>query len=160
MVPRLIPYFFRSASVLLIITGAAKIISGFGSAKILDQSDPVFGFSMRDLFWIVGIMEAGVALACAFCRSIGLRAALVAWLASSFVLYRLALIWVGYQKPCSCLGNLTDALHISPQAADIGLKVVLAYFLVGGYGTLAWLWMRADSSQRGNVAEAPIPAGS
>jgi cbb3-type cytochrome oxidase subunit 3 len=46
------------------------------------------------------------------------------------------------------LGNLTDALHIPPQAADTAMKIILAYLLIGSYATLFWLWR-----QRGKNAE-------
>jgi hypothetical protein len=38
------------------------------------------------------------------------------------------------------MGNLTDALHIPPQTADTAMKIILAYLLLGSYGTLFWLW--------------------
>jgi hypothetical protein len=55
-------------------------------------------------------------------------------------MYRLGLWWMDWKKPCSCLGNLTDALHISPQTADNITKVLLAYLLIGSYGLLLWQW--------------------
>ena len=48
--------------------------------------------------------------------------------------------YLGWQRPCSCLGNLTDTLHISPHVADVAMKIVLAYLLVGSYGGLLCLW--------------------
>jgi len=54
------------------------------------------------------------------------------------VVYRLGLWWMHWHRPCSCLGNLTDALHISPQVADNVMKVLLAYLLIGSYGLLIW----------------------
>jgi len=43
--------------------------------------------------------------------------------------------WV---EQCSCLGNLTDALHIRPETADNIMKLLLAYMLIGSYGLLIW----------------------
>jgi hypothetical protein len=65
---------------------------------------------------------------------------LVAWLATSLLAYRIGLVAVGYHRPCPCLGNLTDALHIPPQIADTAMKIILAYLLIGSYATLFWLW--------------------
>jgi hypothetical protein len=35
---------------------------------------------------------------------------------------------------------LTDALHIKPETADTAMKIILAYLLIGSYGSLFWLW--------------------
>ncbi|MGH7977270.1 MAG: hypothetical protein ACREC8_11490, partial [Limisphaerales bacterium] len=64
----------------------------------------------------------------------------IAWLATNFFIYRLGLIHIGYHKPCSCLGTLTDALHIPAQTADTAMKIILAYLLIGSYTALLWLW--------------------
>lgn len=133
-------YLIYFSGILLAITGLAKLISSFGSAYILQNPDPLLSISFRYVFWIVGAFELAVALVCFFSKCMGLRSVLVAWLATSFLVYRLGLVLVDYHKACSCLGNLTDALHISPQTADTAMKIILAYLLIGSYGTLFWLW--------------------
>jgi hypothetical protein len=55
-----------------------------------------------------------------------------------FLVYRLGLILVHYHKPCSCLGHLSDALHISPNAVNIAMKIVLEYLLLGSFAMLFW----------------------
>jgi len=108
----------------------------------------------------VGLLEVVVATVCFFNRSIQLAVSLVAWLATSFLFYRIGLARMGYHKPCSCLGNLTDALHIAPQTADTAMKFILAYLLVGSYGTLFWLWRRHRKAE-GRVPNDEIkPTGS
>lgn len=85
------------------------------------------------------MFELTVALVCFFANRMAAQVGLLAWLATNLVVYRLGLIWLG-QKPCSCLGNLTDALHIPPQIADTTMKIILGYLLLGSYTTLFWLW--------------------
>jgi hypothetical protein len=109
-------------------------------AGILDDPDPLFEISFRHVFWMSGAVEAIVAATCFLGKTQEYAPFLVAWLATDFMLYRIALLVIGCHRPCHWLGNLTDALHISPQAADTAMRVVLAYFLVGGYATLFWLW--------------------
>jgi hypothetical protein len=133
-------WFLYSAAAVLLLTAAGKFISSAGSGKIFLAIDPLTGFQFGNLFRIVGCIEAAVALVCIISKRIRLPAGLVAWLATSYVAYRLGLMWVGYHKPCSCLGNLTDALHIPPQTADTVMKIILAYLLIGSYATLFWLW--------------------
>ena len=74
---------------------------------------------------------------------------LVAWVATNFVAYRLGLWLVDWHRPCVCLGSVTDALRISPQAADNIIKVVLAYLLIGSYTILFVNWRQNRSVMRG-----------
>jgi hypothetical protein len=133
-------WFFYSAAVVLLLAAAAKFISSFGHGTILQTRDPLTGLQFQDLFRIVGGVEVAVALVCIFSKRTWLPSGLVAWLATSFLAYRLGFIAIGYHRPCSCMGNLTDALHIPPQTADTAMKIILAYLLLGSYGTLFWLW--------------------
>jgi hypothetical protein len=130
------------AGVLLLAAAGAKLISSFGGTRILGNSDPITGLAFRNEFRLVGAVELAAALFCFFGKGVKLKAGLVAWLATTFVAYRLDLSWIGYREPCACLGNLTDALHITPQIADTTAKIVLAYLLIGSYATLFWLWRR------------------
>jgi hypothetical protein len=140
MQPKITRLFISSAGACLLLTAAAKLISTFGEAHVLQAREPLLGIAFRDLFWLVGSIELAVGLFCLFGKRVGMQAALVAWLGTNFVLYRLGLWWVGYQKPCGCMGNLTDALHITPRTADTIMKVVLVYLLIGSYTTLYSLW--------------------
>jgi hypothetical protein len=136
-----ISYFFiKSAGIVLLLTATAKLISGAGSAHILQTADPLLGISFRNLFWMLGVAEFAVALICILSNHVGLQAGLIAWLGTDFVVYRIGLLLINVQKPCPCLGNLTDALHISPQTGDTAMKIILAYLLIGSYATLFWLW--------------------
>ena len=137
---KIVRWFLYLATVILLFTGAAKFISSTGHGKILLAIDPLTGFQFGDLFRIVGSIEVVIALVCIFSKRTWLPAGLVAWLATSFLAYRIGLVVVGYHKPCSCLGNLTDALHILPQTADTAMKIILGYLLIGSYATLFWLW--------------------
>jgi len=67
------------------------------------------------------------------------QAVAVAMLATNFVMYRTGLLLVDYHQPCSCLGTLTDGLHISPQKAGVLIELILVYLLVGSYSILGWL---------------------
>jgi len=128
-------WFLLSAAAILALTGVAKIWSSLGDAKVLWEIDPILGLRFGLLMRIVGVVELVVAFAC-----IRLPAAvanlLVAWLSASFLVYRLSLLWVDWRRPCPCLGALTDALHIPQEIADVFLKIVLAYLLIGSCGLL------------------------
>ena len=123
--------FLVGAGIILLITGSAKLISAFGHAPVLNTADPVFKISFRNLFFVAGFLEMIVSSACLFDKKPLLNLKLVAWLATTFVAYRLALAWVGWTRPCSCLGNLTDALHVPPKAADWVAQIFLVYLFLG-----------------------------
>jgi hypothetical protein len=139
-VRKLVRFFIKSTAVILFGTAMAKVISSFGGAHILEGPDPVFGIPIRALFIITAVIEIGVALVCIRGRLLSLKIGLILWLSTVFVFYRVGLWVVGYDKPCPCLGNITDALHIPPQIADTAMKIILAYLLIGSYATLFWLW--------------------
>ena len=37
-------------------------------------------------------------------------------------------------------GQFSDELHISLQATDTVMKIILAYLFIGSYAILFWLW--------------------
>jgi len=142
----LVRSFIYSAGCLLLATAIAKFISASGSASILHSPDPILSIKSRYVLCFLGAIEFAIGLICAFSKRQWLQAGLIAWLATNFLLYRLGLEWIGHRKPCSCLGNLTDALHISSQTADVAMKIILAYLLIGSYTSLLWLWCQRKST--------------
>jgi len=133
-------WFPRSAGILLTITALAKLVSAFGTAEILHRYDPVLRLSYQWVFCLAATAELVVAGICFSRKNLQIKTGAVAWLATLFLLYRLGLRWANYPAPCKCLGNLTDALHISPELADGIAKVILAYLLVGSYAILFGIW--------------------
>ncbi len=128
--------FVLISGVILAITGVAKVWSGLGNSKFLTVVDPIIGIKFGQLMLAVGAAEIVIALVCFFSKRQTLALGLVAWMSTNFVVYRLGLWWMDWKKPCSCLGNLTDALHISPQTADNIMKLLLACLLIGSYSHL------------------------
>jgi hypothetical protein len=99
---------------------------------------------------LVGVVEIVISTVCLFSKRTWLSAGFLAWLSTSFLAYRIGLVLVGYHRPCSCMGNLTDALHISPQTTDTAIKIILAYLLIGSYASLFWLWRQRGKVVRGH----------
>lgn len=139
--------FVVSAGMVLLLTGTAKVWSSFGSAKILADADPLLSLQFRYLMFIAGALELAVASVCLFTKFKKLATILVAWLATNLLAYRFCFWRMGWHRPCSCLGNLTDALHIPPQTADMAMKIILAYLLIGSYASLFWLWRQRGKAE-------------
>jgi len=123
--------FIWMASIVLVIAGIAKLISSGGNARYLMASDPVFGIPFRNLFWLVGIIEVATFLLCTMTNGIRLKVVLLAWISCGFASYRLSLFTLGYQRPCPCLGDLTDAIGIPQSVADIAMLSIFVFLLFG-----------------------------
>jgi hypothetical protein len=165
MKPKIIVLFIRLAGFLLLLTAAAKLGSITGTARILNNLDPVFHISFRHLLGMTALVELGVVAVCFGVKNQILQAGLIAALATNFILYRLGLYWQGYGSACPCLGNLTDALHIPPHIADAAMKIILAYLFLGSYGTLFWVWRQkrrpiSASVPSGTSVPSPAPTGA
>jgi len=150
-------WFVRSAGVVLLVTGLAKLWSAMGEARVLGVRDPLFGLTFRQLMLGVGLVELVVAGVCLVGRRERLSLVLVGWLSGNFALYRLGLWWLGWKGPCGCLGHVTDALGVSPTAADLVMKIVLGYLLVGAF---AGLWCMTDSGHVDGAGEQDPPAAA
>ena len=127
--------------------------SAFDNAELLRRLDPILNIQFGHLMLAAGISELIVAIFCLFSKSKTTANILVAFLAGSLMVYRFGLWWIGWRRACSCLGNLTDALHIPPHTADTAMKIILVYLLIGSYATLFWLWR-----QRKNAVAPPVTA--
>ena len=133
---RLIAFFFKISGCLLVITAAAKLVSSFGSARVLNHFDPVFLIPFRHLLQIAAVSEIIVASICFWGKSRQLQSGALAILSTNFVLYRFSLYFLGFHELCPCVGNLSDMLPISPQATDDVMKIILLFLFVGSYGVL------------------------
>jgi hypothetical protein len=123
--------FFRSSSVLLAFTGAAKFYSAAaGTAKILSTQDQFLHVNYRTLMCAVGLVEVGLALFLIFNKSDKMRGSGLLWLSVNFILYRFANFWLGITY-CPCLGTLTQKLPLKANQVDLLLTCAVLYWFVG-----------------------------
>jgi hypothetical protein len=131
-------YYIFSAAIILLITGLAKIVSASGWVRFLNSNDTILGITFRHLMLFVGFFELIISIICLYTTKRTLSLSLVAWISTAFAAYRLGLWLIGWQRPCACMGNLTNALHIPPQIVDNIMKVILIYLIIGSYLALAY----------------------
>jgi hypothetical protein len=131
--------FLIAAGMILAITGLAKLFTVTGDTTLLRVNDPIFGVEFRYLMFGVGLAELLVSGFCFFSRWEGFSTLMVAWIASGFLAYRIGIRVVGWERPCGCLGNLTDVLRISPHVAEWISIGLLGFLLAGSYGTFLGL---------------------
>lgn len=130
-----------SAISVYLVTGVLKLISAGGASSALNLLDPFFSLKFKHLFVLVGLLEITVALICVFYNSMFVKLQTLFWLTFLISFYRLSLFFINYHRPCNCLGTLTESLHISPDNADMLMKAILIYLLVGGFLSLCWLYL-------------------
>lgn len=126
--------FVLSAGGIFFITGFAKVISALGTARVLKVDDPIFGLSFQHLLLLAGILELIIPIFCFNRNFYDLARPMIACLSLNILSYRIGLWLIGWHRPCSCLGNLTDAIHLSPQSSDALMKFILCYLLAGSFG--------------------------
>lgn len=152
--PRAVVWFVWSAGVVLAITGAGKAFAATGPAGALDLPDPFLGLRFRHLMLLVGLAELLVAFFCLFTPKRLFALGAVAWLATSFSVYRAGLWFIGWRRPCGCMGSLTDLLRLSPSTSDQIMKGVLLFLLVGSHLLLLRYW------RRGRAGKVPACVGT
>lgn len=145
--------FYYSSGALFFFTSLAKIVAALGTAKILLMTDPLTGLAFRNLLLLTAVIELMVAILCVVKINHFYKTLSIAWLASIFLLYRVGLWWINWHRPCHCLGDITDSLHISASTADFIMKIILAYLLLCSYTTLFWIW-------RQKLAASPVSTSS
>ena len=129
--------FVFAAGLVLTLTGLAKIGSVFGHARVLDTPDPLFGIAYRHLLLSVATLELAAASICFYSRNFRLNHYLIAWIATNFLIYRIALWFLGWEGNCRCLGSLTEVLNISDEVADVVSLLFMSFLLTGSYVKIA-----------------------
>ena len=130
---------------IFVVSGLAKLVSAHGSARVLLQTDEVFGVTNQKLYLAVGTLELCVAAALVKLRSVNLRLMLVAGLSTNFLLYRAGLWLVGAPHACPCLGNAAAWTHLDPKAFDMISKGALVWLLGSSYFCLLLRARRYDA---------------
>lgn len=126
--------FIVTAGVMLTITALAKLVSTYQTVAYLNLRDPLFDFlTNRQLLSGAAAVELLVVLLLVWGKNEQKCLALIAWISSMFLLYRVSvhLVKASGSIPCPCLGNAAAWLHL-----DWTIKAMLAYLLVGSFGLL------------------------
>lgn len=145
---RIVDWYCRSVSGVLLVAGTAKLVTTLGHAQILRFNDPVFSQPIRQVLAMAALIELVCVIFIFWQRHPVPRLLAIAWLGSGFLLYRFFLHVLKAPKPCSCLGNLGDWLHIAPSNIALLLLVLNCYMFLGALILLVAI-ARADREQRG-----------
>lgn len=125
-------WFIYSAVLILILTAGGKLTSLTSSARILTLPDPLFSFvTNQHLLLLAAGLEIATVIGVFCLREERYRLALILWLSSLFVMYRLGLWWIGYKGYCGCLGHTAETLGITKETAESLTLGALVYLVVG-----------------------------
>lgn len=124
--------FLVLCGIILLLSSIAKIISAFGSARILDTFNWVFhSFSERQVLFFTGTIELLIVAVLVFSKNVNIKLFVLFWLASQFLLYHYGI--TGAPASCPCLGRAAEWLHVQQQVLE---KISMAFALFIFLGSL------------------------
>jgi len=146
--------FIYSAAVILFITGAAKLVSSLGAAETLDHPDSLLILSHRHILLLLSMVELGLSAFFLLGRNAKMKIALIAWLATNFLMYRVGLWWMGAPNLCNCLGNLRVESKEFDDPGTVGFgRPVLIFlpFFDGGVSNVETKQFRQFRHRKGEI---------
>ncbi len=148
MEPRWIKPFLYSAGGILLAAAAIRFVIAAGDAPSLALPEPMLGIPLRYAVLAVGGIELIVALICLFGRQAAFQVACLAWLSTDYIVYRIGLLLMHDHPQTTCIGSLTDPLHLA--AGAMGLLVAFLPFclVIGSCAALPGVWQSWASLPR------------
>jgi hypothetical protein len=132
-----------AAALLLAMATALFIINLSGPPHLVLPRDPISGLSLRYLFWIIGGLAVLIAWFCLFSVRSSHLIPWVAWFATNFLIYRIALYFEGCHSLTGFLASVTYAFGLPAKAASVLVDVAFAYLLIGSSAALLFHWLRS-----------------
>jgi hypothetical protein len=124
------PRFWKSTRTILILFAIAKILSAAGVERILNEPDPLLGFSNRELLLLTGIVELSVAALLVKARTDRSRGWLLLWTSLMFLNYRFFKYLLHPGDVCGCMGSIGRWLGL-PSWAQSGIPLVVSFYFLG-----------------------------
>jgi hypothetical protein len=120
---------WRSVAWILYCLAVIKMLSAIGSLRILEIPDPLLGVSNRSALVGVALVEFFVAGVVTGHHSDRVRALVLFWLSSMFVIYRVFSWLLDPGKPCACLGFVGSWLGLPQSVITCIALGINVYFL-------------------------------
>lgn len=136
-----VTWFVISSCMFFALTGVAKIVTLLSSGydyEWTQMKDPVFGLPFQPMILGVGLLELVIATLCLRCSNLNGALPLIAWFSTSLIVYRLAAMLSGWQRPCGCLGTLPALAGVTETQLSVMLWWVLGFMLLGSVSLLVW----------------------
>ena len=130
----------------LFIAAALRFFHFLENGPLLSMPDPALGLPLRYTTLAVGALELLVALICLLGKSARNQLTWLAWLATDYLAFRICLILIGVHPQNTCIGALTDPLHLSRSTTGLIISLVPVFLLLYSYSATIYLWRRAHSA--------------
>jgi hypothetical protein len=148
MQPKWIKPFILSAGGILLAAAAIRFLIAAGDAPALALPEPMLGIPLRHAVLAVGGVEAMVALYCLFGRQIVLQVTWLTWLSAVYMVCRICLIFVRIHPQATCIGSLTDPLHLLRGMPGLIVTCVLFSLLLGScVASVNLMWLEDQVPQ-------------
>ena len=131
---------FTRAAGLLLIGFAAAHLAGNQGGITLQPADPVFQVSSRYLFWGLGVGELVVGLVCLLAGDLMLANALLLWLTSVLVIYRLGLLDFGVTTLRAYYQTMAQQFGVSAGALNLLFGLAVGGLWCGSAFGVGWAW--------------------
>ena len=141
--------FIYSAGGILLAAALMRFLIAAGTAQALTLPEPMLGIPLRYAVLLIGGFELTVALICLFGKQIGFQIAGLLWLSTNFLVYWIGLFWMHCHLQGTCVGSLTDPLHLTRGATGYLMEFIPFYLVLGSYAAAFWFWF----SKAGRAAQ-------
>jgi hypothetical protein len=129
---RFVPRFIYSASVILVITVAAKLYSVATAPDAFTHQDPVLGVEFRSMLWGAGIAEITLSAGLLLAGQQLFKLITLLFACAAVIAYRiLSSLLSDSEQACSCLGALPDRLDLPAETAANLARLLLIYLTAG-----------------------------
>jgi len=150
--------FIHSAGAILLAAALERLLIAHGVAQSLSLPEPAMGIPLRYAVLLVGGFELVVAMICLFGRQAGLQLGWLAWLATNYAVYRIGLFAMSCHPQATCIGILTDPLHLARGTMGIIVGIMPLYLLLGSYAAVIWLWLEGRRAKATKFLKMSCPA--
>jgi predicted RNA-binding Zn-ribbon protein involved in translation (DUF1610 family) len=133
--------FIYSAGGTLLAAALIRFLIVFGNDPMLALPEPMLGIPLRLTLLIAGAFELLVALICLFGRQASYQINWLTWLVTNYFVYRIGLLIMGMHHQGTCIGGLTDPLHLANGVTGFILGLLPFYLLLGSCVGLGWIWL-------------------
>jgi DNA-directed RNA polymerase subunit RPC12/RpoP len=133
--------FIYSAGGILLAAALIGFLIAAGHHPALALPEPLLGVLLRGALLAVGTLELVVAGICLFGKNARLQAAWLAWVGTNFVVFQIGLVWMRVHPQGTCLGSLTDPLHLARGFTGDIMAFLPFYVLLGSYMVVVAPWL-------------------
>jgi hypothetical protein len=132
--------FIYSAGGILLTAALMRFVIAADTTQVLALPDPVLFLPLRYALVLVGGIELVAALICLFGKNLALQTSMLAFLSMNYFVYQIGLYIMHLHCQTTCLGSLTDPLHLTHSLIGSLSNLLPIYLLAGSCGCYLWLW--------------------